>query len=530
MKRVYWLLSAALLMACSLQVVTSPPSPTQAPPLQPANTIIPVPIEPSVTAAPSTTLEPIALAGPLMEVGSMWPYVDGSILVAVPGGPFTMGHGGSDNPEHEVALSDFWIYQAKVTHQQYALCVHAGKCKAPDPVDDFTFSDLTHANDPVVGVNYAQAADYCTFVHGRLPSEAEWEKTARGPDGNLYPWGSNAPVCDFLNFNNCVGKITSVTAYEKGQSFYHALDMEGNVFEWVADWYSALYYKSSVAQDPQGPDAGQQRSVRSSSYKGKPEQVPASTRFFTDPRDHRRDLGFRCVVDDPGYFAPTCAAYSLIGSPPGGSSNSPVTPECPKVGIGLTEVCQQGKVTVVVVDSLSPDPSATVTGVAACAQVSVVPNVFPQIYDCFNDTTVNITTSCNYPASGTAACADHFNLNAATGLCEWDGSLASGRACLPGLTYDPVKQCCSTQSGTASYPICQLGSALGYVNGKPVCLPNAQLVSNPTQTEYLHVKDKSACTGTTGGSCTPPADGCKSSCRYGGYFDPKACVCVCLPG
>ena len=129
----------------------------------------------------------------------MWPYVDGSILVAVPGGPFTMGHGGSDNPEHTVTLSDFWIYQAKVTNQQYALCLQAGKCKAPDPIDDFTFKDATHANDPVVGLNYSQGSDYCSFVHGRLPTEAEWEKTARGPQGNLYPWGSNAPVCDLLN-------------------------------------------------------------------------------------------------------------------------------------------------------------------------------------------------------------------------------------------------------------------------------------------------------------------------------------------
>ena len=529
MKPIVWLLSAVLLMACSLQLVASTPPPTQASPIQPTNTLVPVPIEPSATAAPTATLQPIALAGPRMEVGSMWPYVDGSILVAVPGGQFTMGHGGSDNPEHQVTLSDFWIYQAKVTNQEYAICVRAGKCKAPDAVDDFTLAELTHANDPVVGVTYAQAADYCTFVHGRLPTEAEWEKTARGPDGNLYPWGSNAPVCDYLNFNNCVGKITNVTSYKQGQSFYHALDMEGNVFEWVADWYSALYYGSSATQDPLGPDTGQMRSVRSSSYKSKPEQIPASTRFFTSPKDHRRDLGFRCVVEDPTYFAPLCTTFSLIGNPPsGGPNKSPLTPDCPRVGIGLTEVCQQGKVTVVVVDSASPDPSATVTGVATCNPVSVTPNVFPQIYDCTSDATVTVSTSCNYPASGTATCADHFTLNAASGLCEWDGSLTSGNACLPGRTYDPVKQCCTSQPGTpANYPICQLGSALGYVSGHPVCLPNTQLVNNPSQTEYVHVKDQSACTGGNPGTCTLTAASCRQVCKNGGVFIPSTCSCTC---
>src|SRR5512142_1993273 len=162
MKRPYWLVACAFLAACSFLTVATQPAPTQAPPIavQPTNTLIPVPTEQAATA----TLEPVALAGPPMEVGSMWPYVDGSILVAVPGGPFTMGHGGSDNPEHTVTLSDFWIYQAKVTNQQYALCVQAGKCATPDPVDDFTFNDITHANDPVVGVNWDQATDYCTFV------------------------------------------------------------------------------------------------------------------------------------------------------------------------------------------------------------------------------------------------------------------------------------------------------------------------------------------------------------------------------
>ena len=172
----------AILAACAPKAAPAE-VPQVAPPIQQTITLVPIPSE----AVSTATLTPIVLSGPPMEVGSAFQYVDGSILVAVPTGPFTMGHGGSDNPEHKVTLSDFWIYKAKVVNQQYALCVNAGKCTLPDKIDDFTYDDATHANDPVVGVTWDQASDYCSFVNGQLPTEAQWEKTARGPDSNLYP-------------------------------------------------------------------------------------------------------------------------------------------------------------------------------------------------------------------------------------------------------------------------------------------------------------------------------------------------------
>ena len=508
-------------LACSLlSAPTITPPPTQAP-VEPSTTatLIPVPTEAVVTP----TLVAVDLSGPPMAVGSLFPYVDGSVLVAVPGGPFTMGHGGSDNPVHTVTLSDFWIYQAKVTNQQYALCVKAGKCKAPDLIDNIGYTDVMHANDPVTGVNWEQSSSYCSFVHGTLPTEAQWEKTARGPDGNLYPWGDHAPTCDYLNFNNCVGKTTNVTTYPQGQSYYHALDMEGNAFEWVADWYSALYYKSGPPQDPLGPDTGQQRSIRSSSYKSNSDQTPASTRFFDLANNHKRDLGFRCVVVDPTYFAPLCQS---IGSSTGGSS------DCPKVGIGLTANCQAGIVTVTITDSHSPDPNAVVSGLSSCSPVSVTPGVFPQIYNCSAYTTAVVQSKCTYTASGPVQCASNYNLNKSTGMCEWNGSATLGTQCLPGYAYDSAQQCCAAQSGTtANYHICPTGQTLGYVSGNPVCAPNSQAQIQPYHSELVQVQDPSTCTGggkpVTG---TPSTVNCSlysaKNCPAGCNVDPTGRYCL----
>jgi len=525
----FYVVMALLLLslACSLLAAPATAVPPTAAPVEPSATatLIPAPTEPAVTP----TLAAIDLSGPPMEVGSLFPYVDGSVLVAVPGGPFTMGHGGSDNPIHTVTLSDFWIYQAKVTNQQYAFCVSSGKCKVPDLIDNVGYTDVAHANDPVTGVNWDQSSSYCSFVHGLLPTEAQWEKTARGPDGNLYPWGDHAPTCDYLNFNNCVGKTTDVTKYPQGQSYYHALDTEGNALEWVADWYNASYYKSGPPQDPLGPDSSALgRSIRSSSYKSNSDQTPASTRRFDLPKNHQRDLGFRCVVIDPTFFAPLCQS---IGSSSGGSS------DCPKVGIGLTANCPAGLVTVTITDSLTNDPNAVVSGVSSCNPKSVVSGVFPQVYDCSADTKAAIQTKCINSASSPVQCADHYTLDKSTGMCEWDGSGTLGKQCLPGYSFDPARQCCTAPTGTnANYPICPTGQVLGYVPpGNPVCVPNGQGQIQPYHSEPVHIQDPNTCTG--GGSttnacpagqklyCVPNPD-CRS------YPPPSVCplppqVCSC---
>ena len=466
---------------------------------QPADTATLVPAPTEAPATPS--LVPVVLSGPPMVVGSMWPYVDGSILIAVPGGPFTMGHGGSDNPEHTVTLSDFWIYQTKVTNQQYALCVKAGQCKAPDLTDNIGYNDVAHFSDPVVGVKWDQASAYCTFVHGALPTEAQWEKSARGPDGLVYPWGNGSPTCDYLNFNNCVGKTTNVTTYPQGQSYYHGLDLEGNAFEWVGDWYNALYYKTSPSQDPLGPDnSALGRSIRSSSYKSNPDQTPASTRFFDVPKSHRRDLGFRCVVLDPTYFAPLCQSIGVYGTGPAGSSSStPLQVNCQQPGIGLTKICKAG---VMRVTFTSPDPNAVVSGVGSCNPVSVTPGVFPQVYDCTSSTTAKITSQCTY-SGGTVQCGPHYKLE--NGVCTWDGSGSLGNQCLPGYNYDPVNQCCSAQSGSG-LNFCPVGTVLGHDSqGNEICVQNGGASQDKSAIEPVVPPDPSTCVGGGNPGTPPPA-------------------------
>jgi formylglycine-generating enzyme required for sulfatase activity len=467
----------------------------------PAATLVAAPVE----ATSTSTLVPVVLSGPPMEVGSMWPYVDGSTLVAVPGGPFTMGHGGADNPEHIVTLSDFWIYQTKVTNQQYALCVKAGQCTPPNLTDDLGYNDVAHFNDPVTGVTWSQASAYCTFVHGALPTEAQWEKTARGPNGLIYPWGNGAPTCDYLNFNNCVGKTTNVTTYPQGQSYYHALDMEGNALEWVADWFNASYYTNSPAQDPLGPDSSPLgRSIRSSSYKSNPDQVAAFTRRYDVPTAHSRELGFRCVVLDPTYFAPLCQSVGVYDSAPAGNSSStPLNVSCPKVGIGLTSFCKAGTVRVTFTDSLSPDPNAVISGVSSCTPVVASPGVFPQVYDCKSSTTATITSKCTY-TGGSSKCGDHYNLNPNTGMCVWDGTGTPGVQCLPGYNYDPANMCCSVQTGTG-LSFCPVGTVVGHdANGNAVCVKNENASPDPSHSEAVLPPDPATCVGQPGGT-QPPA-------------------------
>ncbi len=514
MKSQIWMVLTLLVMlalaACAPQDIDTPVVPATQPPVSETPTT-----ETPVDAVATPTLAPINLAGPPMEVGSLYEYVDGSVLVAVPGGEFIMGHGLEDSPVHTVTLSDFWIYRTEVTNDQYARCVAMGKCTPPNLESNPGYSDPAQGNNPVVGVNYEQAAAYCDFVHGRLPTEAEWEKTARGPNGNIYPWGDAAPSCDLLNFSYCLGKTAEVDEYPEGQSYYHAMSMAGNVFEWVSDWYKATYYGEAPVQDPLGPETGSRRSVRSSGFASDGYLVEVARRFSANPIDQRNDLGFRCVVEDPTWFAPYCQQLGVYGQGPNGEQIEDWNPQvdCPAVNVSQGQYCD-GKTPLTTVSFSGPANAVIDSG--GCVPVSGEPNK----YTCASSVTVSICADCTLKNIGQVSCSKNYKYDSATGTCVWDGSGTPGRQCLPGYTYDPAQQCCSAQSGGGNVTVKQCPVGTTYVPQLDACLnyPGAGLIC---QASVVNLKSCEKTGdgddgGDDGGSPCPPGQTLYCPTTYSG--------------
>lgn len=260
---------------------------------------------PPPVAAPTLTSAPSASAVHNEPgVGTVMSWVDGSDFVYVPPSEFTMGadkpEGKDFNPAHTVSLGGFWIQQTEVTNRMYAQCVAAGICTLPfrETGTPYWYADSSRADYPVVGVDWDDAQTYCMWIEAVLPTEAQWEKTARGSEARLYPWGKDDPTCDLLNFKDCLipSMLDRVHSYLKGDSPYKAADMAGNVFEWVNDRYAADYYSQSPAADPPGPATGQKRVTRSSSFRSLVDELKVVLRRPENPTLHRADLGFRCVL------------------------------------------------------------------------------------------------------------------------------------------------------------------------------------------------------------------------------------------
>jgi formylglycine-generating enzyme required for sulfatase activity len=220
-------------------------------------------------------------------------------MVSVPAGEFIMGseEGDSDEqPVHTIYLDAFYIDKTEVTNAQYRQCVEAGACDAP--VDATYYDNADYAQHPVVFVSWHDADAYCRWAGKRLPTEAEWEKAARGTDGRTYPWGEGID-CDRAQHGECAGQTVPVGSKPKGASPYGALDMAGNVWEWVADWYDSGYYSQSPARNPQGPDSGEERVLRGGSWSYGANFVRSANRYGDSPVDRFDNVGFRCARGSP---------------------------------------------------------------------------------------------------------------------------------------------------------------------------------------------------------------------------------------
>ena len=231
---------------------------------------------------------------------------DDAQMVAIPGDTFTMGdpRGAIDEkPAHEVTLSDYWIDAYEVTNGQYALCVADGVCTEPHEVKSFRrtsyYGNPEFDNYPVIYVDWSQAAAYCEWAGGRLPTEAEWEYAAKGPEGNAYPWG-NTFVAANLNYSGNGNYDTlAVDANPDDVSSFGVYNLGGNVSEWVADRYQENWYSTTNQPiDPTGPDYGNYRVIRGSSAQTAENNARTADRFYAIGTSFALDRGFRCVVSD----------------------------------------------------------------------------------------------------------------------------------------------------------------------------------------------------------------------------------------
>jgi formylglycine-generating enzyme required for sulfatase activity len=292
----------------------------------------------SPTATPTTELPTTTPTGePEPEVCSLGDTqvrpTDGMMMVCVPSGEFQMGSTEAEvyaalemcnqyqadcdrawfegeSPVHTVTLDGFWMDQTEVTNGQYAQCVVAGVCDPPRASASYTrdsyYGNSAYDDYPVILVSWYSARAYCEWAGGRLPTEAEWEYAARGPEGRTFPWGD---AFDGTRLNYCdancgfdwadqavddgYADTAPVGSYPGGASWAGVLDLAGNVWEWVADWYAD--YPSEQQENPTGPASGHYRVARGGSWYVDRVYTRCTFRHRDGPDVSHNVIGFRCV-------------------------------------------------------------------------------------------------------------------------------------------------------------------------------------------------------------------------------------------
>ena len=226
--------------------------------------------------------------------------VDGMKMVYVSAGEFLMGSNSpfpeNEQPQQLVYLDGFWIDQTEVTNAMYLLCIDAGECEEPNVVGS-QLNESAYSNHPVEFISWNSAVKYCNWAGKRLPTEAEWEKAARGTDGRIYPWGDTPADQNLTNYGNLGNPTKEVGSYPQGASPYGALDLAGNVSEWVYDWYGK-YSSAEKIVNPKGPESGDYHLDRGGSRASEAHQLRTSFRASTIFDNGASGIGFRCLVSE----------------------------------------------------------------------------------------------------------------------------------------------------------------------------------------------------------------------------------------
>jgi len=319
-----------------LTVTPVPPTNT---PVPPTNTPVPptnTPVPPTATPKPTDTPQ----SGDTQTRSR-----DGMVMLYVSEGQFEMGNDYDERarPVHMVALDAFWIDQTEVTNAMFAAFLneqgnqveegvswlepgagHRGIVYGHIEENDGVFRPQTGYEDyPVIEVSWYGAAAYCSWIGGRLPTEAEWEYAARGPQARVYPWGNTfdgrlTNYCDAnctydwrdTGFDDGFAQWAPVGSYPGGASWCGAMDMAGNVWEWVGDWWSEDYYAHSPTDNPQGPDSGTLRVARGGSWFDESGQEGVSCRAVLTPSFLPDALGGRSVCHSVGWSDGQIAIWS----------------------------------------------------------------------------------------------------------------------------------------------------------------------------------------------------------------------------
>lgn len=325
-----------LLIFCNL--APSGETPTVAVQSTTTEIIVPSDSIPELTQEPTEQIPTDTPPYPILGDTQLRPS-DRMVQVFVPGGEFNMGSTDEQvdfdqaycnefvqdcrrewftdqQPAHSVELTAFWIDRTEVTNAQYALCVQAGICQEPRFKNSYThesyYGNSIYDNYPVIYVDWSDASAYCQWAGGRMPTEAEWEYAARGPQGNWFPWGNRFEA---LKLNYCDSDcplswkdpgssdgyldLAPVGSFPSGASWVGALDLAGNVWEWVADWYGPYSADSQI--NPTGPVGGEARVVRGGSWDHEPCDAMSTARSWYYPNGTSGEWeitpGFRCVTD-----------------------------------------------------------------------------------------------------------------------------------------------------------------------------------------------------------------------------------------